>query len=230
MEVIIDKSIGQIIPGCRLGCLRVNGVTIKGTSAALTQEFMELQAKTSEAYNLDILPKLPRIVAVRNMYRKMRIDPSRHRPASEKLIRRVLQDKGLYYINSAVDVGNYCSLKFLVPFGLYDADQIDGTVSYRLAEEGTYVNTAGLEASTEGKPFLTDAQGVFGNPTADSQRTAVTLSTQNLFVVVYADEEVELAQVLDFTGDMLIRYNGGVIADKFIVQDSLAVKGESVHV
>lgn len=221
MDIIIDDSIRQILPGCRLGYTVIDSVAIKGTPAALSQEFLQLQTEIDKAYNLELLAEVPRIIAVRNMYRKLRFDPGRYRPASEALIRRVLQHKNLYYVNSAVDVNNYCSLKFLLPFGLYDADKLDGDAVYRVAAPGTYLNIAGHEASTDGKPFLADRQGAFGNPTADARRTAVTLTTRTLLSVVYPDEEVgdgELTDMLAFTADMLIRYNGGRVVHQKIVR------------
>jgi DNA/RNA-binding domain of Phe-tRNA-synthetase-like protein len=220
MDIIIDDSIRTMMADCRLGYTVIENVAIKGTPAALSQELLQLQDDIGQAYDLDLLGQVPRIVAVRNMYRKLRFDPARYRPASEALIRRVLQHKNLYYVNSAVDVNNYCSLKYLLPFGLYDADKIAGGVAYRVAPAGTYLNIAGNEVSTDGKPFLCDGQGVFGNPTSDARRTAVTLTTRSLLSVIYPDEEVdaaELADMLRFTADMLIRYNGGRIVTQTIV-------------
>lgn len=221
MNVSIDENISRLMPDCRLGLAVVEDTVIKGTPAALAQEFLQLQAEIGRAYNLEVIAKLPRIMAVRNMYRKLRFDPSRYRPASEALIRRVLQHKNLYYVNSAVDVNNYCSLKFLLPLGLYDAGSIDGDIAYVAAPPGMYLNIAGHEASTDGKPFLSDRQGVFGNPTSDSRRTAVTLTTRKLLSVIYADGEVadaELAEMVDFTAEMLVRYNGGRVSGRKIVR------------
>lgn len=223
MDVQIDESIRNVIPNCRLAYVTVHDVAVRGTPPALTQEFLQLQTAVAKAYHLDILPTMPRIAAVRTMYKKLNFDPSRYRPASEALIRRVLQNKGLYYVNSAVDVNNYCSIKFLLPFGIYDLSSIQGNVNFRLAPPGTYVNIAGKEVSTDNKPFLTDDDGPFGNPTSDAGRTAVTLGTPNLLSVIYADEEVtdrELADIADFTADMLVRYNGGKVSDKRIVHSS----------
>lgn len=219
MKLSIHDNISQVIPKGRIGYTVVKDVTVKGTPPALTQEFLELQAIVAKAFNLDVLPTMPRVAAVRSMYKKLNFDPSRYRPASEALVRRVLQKKSVYFVNSAVDVNNYCSIKFLLPFGIYDLDQIQGDIVYCLAEAGNYINIAGLETSTDGKPFLTDAEGPFGNPTSDARRTAVTLSTRNLLSVVYADEEVneaELDEILDFTSSMLVHYNGGTVAEKRI--------------
>lgn len=220
MLFTIHESIKHIIPNCRLGYIIINNANVRGTPPGLSQEFLKLQSEVAKIYNLNILPTIPRIVAVRNMYKKLDFEPSRYRPASEALVRRVLKNRGLYYVNSAVDVNNYCSIKFLLPFGLYDLDQIQGNVEYKIASEGNYVNIAGNNVSTDGKPFLTDSIGVFGNPTSDARRTAVTLNTRNFFSVVYADEEVsddELAETLDFTAEMIVRYNNGTIAAQQII-------------
>lgn len=221
MQITIDESVSQVVPNCHLGYLTISDVVVRGTPPALNQEFAKLQQEVAKVYNLEILPKLPRILAVRNMYKKLDFDPSRYRPASEALVRRVLQKKDLYYVNSAVDVNNYCSIKYLLPFGLYDLDQITGDVVYRREREGSYINIAGNEFSTENKPFLVDAGGVFGNPTSDARRTAVTLTTHNLLSVVYADESIspdELSEILDFAGNMFVFYNGGKVTGKFITQ------------
>lgn len=222
MKITIHESISHVIPNCRLGYLTINNVVVRGTPTALSQQFDKLQIEVGQAYNMDILPKLPRVLAVRNMYKKLHFDPARYRPASEALVRRVLQKKNLYYVNSAVDVNNYCSIKYLLPFGLYDLDQIVGDASYKLATEGQYTNMAGKTVSTENKPFLTDDVGVFGNPTADSRRTAVNLTTRNLLAVVYADESVstsELNDIMDFAADMFVCYNGGTVAGKYIISN-----------
>ena len=219
MQITIDESISQVIPNCRLGYLTISDVIVRGTPPALNQEFAQLQQEVAKVYNLEALPKLPRILAVRSMYKKLDFDPARYRPASEALVRRVLQKKDLYYVNSAVDVNNYCSIKYLLPFGLYDWDQIAGDVVYRREQEGSYVNIAGNVVSTGNKPFLADDEGVFGNPTSDSRRTAVTLTTRNLLAVIYADESVnnaELNGILDFAGNMFVCYNGGKVTGKYI--------------
>lgn len=222
MTIVIDDTIKQAIPNCHLGFLRIQNVQIKGTPPALVQEFLSLQTEIAKAYNLQILSSQPRIAGVRSMLKKMDCDPSRYRPASEALVRRILQNKGLHFVNSAVDVNNFCSVKFMLPFGLYDEDKIEGPVTYTLAEAGDYENIAGNVVSTDHKPFLKDQNGVFGNPTADSRRTAVTLGTKNLLSVIYADEEVteeELATILDFTGQMLVRFNGGIIVEQAITKN-----------
>lgn len=214
LKLSIDSEILAGCPDCRIGYLVLRNVAVVGSSPGLSQEFVRLQTEVAALYKIEGLTQLPAILAVRNMYKKLEFDPSRYRPASEALVRRVLQKKGVYYVNSAVDASNYCSLKYLMPFGLYDLDKVEGDVVYRRAPEGTYMNIGGNTVSTEGKPFLTDGQGVFGNPTSDSRRTAVSLTSRNLLSVVYAGSgtaQEDLRSVLEFAGEFLTRYNGGTV-------------------
>jgi DNA/RNA-binding domain of Phe-tRNA-synthetase-like protein len=64
----------------------------------------------------------------------------------------------------------------------------------------------------EDRPVLVDARGPFGNPTADSARTMITLECTSALVVVYAPAnctEARLREVLEGTADLLMRYCGG---------------------
>ncbi len=77
--------------------------------------------------------------AVRGMYRRTGLDPTKRRPSSEALLRRVRKGEALPRINSLVDVCNWCSLEFQLPYGLYDLDRIEGDVILRLGAEGESV-------------------------------------------------------------------------------------------
>ncbi len=60
-------------------------------------------------------------LAVRAMYRRVGLDPTKRRPSSEALLRRVRKGEPLPRINSLVDVCNWCSLEFQLPYGLYQS-------------------------------------------------------------------------------------------------------------
>src|SRR5690242_4960505 len=68
------------------------------------------------------------IVAVRTMYKRVGIDPTKRRPSSEALLRRVRKGEPLPRINSMVDVCNWCSFELQLPYGLYDSAHIQGDV------------------------------------------------------------------------------------------------------
>jgi DNA/RNA-binding domain of Phe-tRNA-synthetase-like protein len=130
---------------------------------------------------------IERLQPARDLYRAFRIDPTRTRPSSESLLRRVLQGKPLPRILNAVDLCNLCALKFLLSIGLYDADHVHGTVTARRGRPGeAYAGIRKEEVHLEGRPVLADEDGPFGNPTSDSLRTSVTASTRSLWLVIFA--------------------------------------------
>ena len=54
------------------------------------------------------------------MYKRVGLDPTKTRPSNEALLRRVRKDQPLPRVNSLVDVINWCSVEFQLPYGLYD--------------------------------------------------------------------------------------------------------------
>jgi DNA/RNA-binding domain of Phe-tRNA-synthetase-like protein len=150
--------------------------------------------------------------AVRAMYKQVGIDPTKRRPSSEALLRRVLKGEPLPRVNSVVDVCNWCSVECQLPYGLYDADKIDGDVVLRLGREGeSYPGIRKDDVHVAGRITLADAIGPFGNPTSDSARTMVTTATTRVLLVVFAPRRVaaeRLAQVLDVTAARMHDYAG----------------------
>ena len=151
--------------------------------------------------------------AVRTMYKKVGIDPTKTRPSSEALLRRVRKGDALPRINSAVDIVNWCSLEFQLPYGLYDAAKISGAVTIRRGHEGEkYAGIRKDDVNVGGRITVADETGAFGNPTSDSARTMVTPETTELLVVIYAPREVPRAQlerVMSATADRFALITGG---------------------
>lgn len=151
--------------------------------------------------------------AVRTMYKKVGIDPTKTRPSNEALLRRVRRGDTIPRINSAVDVVNWCSLEFQLPYGLYDASKMTGDVTLRLGHEGeSYPGIRKDAVNVAGRITVADSAGAFGNPTSDSARTMVTPAATELLVVVYAPVEVpqpQLARVAQITAERLASIVGG---------------------
>ena len=115
----------------------------------------------------------------RALYRSFGTDPTRHRPSSEALLRRVRRGEGLPRINSLVDVANLLSLQFQVPVGLYDLAKVDGEeLVIRLGREGEgYAGIGKERVNVKGRLCVADAAGACGNPSSDSARTMITTAT-----------------------------------------------------
>jgi DNA/RNA-binding domain of Phe-tRNA-synthetase-like protein len=152
-------------------------------------------------------------IAVRTMYKRVGLDPTKTRPSNEALLRRVRKGQSLPRVNSLVDVINWCSVEFQLPYGLYDRKQIRGGVVLRLGREGE--EYSGIRKDTVhvgGRITLVDDVGPFGNPTSDSARTMVTTATTEAMVVVFVPLDVtplRLAAVLDTTATRMADIAGG---------------------
>ncbi|HSK10017.1 MAG TPA: phenylalanine--tRNA ligase beta subunit-related protein [Vicinamibacterales bacterium] len=151
--------------------------------------------------------------AVRAMYRKVGLDPTRRRPSSEALLRRVLKGDPLPRVNTLVDIGNWCSVECQLPYGVYDLDRVEGPVSLRLGEEGEEYQGIRRDAvHVGGRLVVADALGAFGNPTADSARTMVTPATARSLIVIFAPAGLpppSLGRALALTAARVLAYAKG---------------------
>lgn len=155
----------------------------------------------------------PHLAATRSMYRRLGIDPTKTRPSSEALLRRVKKGEPLPRINTLVDICNWCSAEFQLPYGLYDRDQIRGDVQLRAGRQGEeYRGIRKDVVHLHGRPTLVDDEGPFGNPTSDSARTMVTTSTTRALLVVFAPKAMtrgNLERIIDATAERALRYAHG---------------------
>jgi DNA/RNA-binding domain of Phe-tRNA-synthetase-like protein len=158
--------------------------------------------------------------AVRTMYKRIGLDPTKTRPSNEALLRRVRKGDPLPRVNSLVDIINWCSVEFQLPYGLYDRQHIRGPITLRLGHDGE--EYAGIRKDTvhvAGRMTLADDDGPFGNPTSDSARTMVTPLTRDALVVVFAPASIErgrLAMVLDTTAARMQDIAGGNESNRMI--------------
>jgi DNA/RNA-binding domain of Phe-tRNA-synthetase-like protein len=202
----------------RPGILWLEGATVVGHDARLDGALAAAEAAVREDFRLK--PDATdgggvRLQAeeVRTMYKRVGLDPTKRRPSSEALLRRVRKGDPLPRINSMVDVCNWCSLEFQLPYGLYDTAAIDGDVVLRLGREGeSYAGIRKDDVHVGGRITLADGLGPFGNPTSDSARTMVTPATTSALLVVFAPHELDTARlrhVLDVTAARMHEFTGG---------------------
>jgi DNA/RNA-binding domain of Phe-tRNA-synthetase-like protein len=147
----------------------------------------------------------------RALYRRFGIDPTRVRPSSEALLRRVKKGEPLPRINSLVDVANALSVQLQVPVGLYDLGKVRGDeLVVRLGAEGESYNGIGKErVNVAGRICVADAEGPCGNPTSDSARTMITTDTERaawIYFLSVSDETIDrTAELIAVFGRGLVR-------------------------
>jgi len=151
------------------------------------EEFLlEAEERVRREFSLEKLKDYPRVRALRDFYWRLGIDPTKQRPSSEALVRRVLRGRKVPRINCIVDVGNAVSMVTLVPIGIYDLDKLCPPLRLRFAKEGEVFKPIGgsLEKLSRGQIVLADARRVVHVfPHRDCDETKVTGETRNVFVV-----------------------------------------------
>lgn len=205
----------------RLGVLALEDVSVREADAALAAEIEAYGGELRRLHGDGKSGDVPGAADARTLYKALGLDPTKTRPSSEALLRRVLRGESLYRINTLVDAMNLCSLRSQLPFGLYDMGRIEPPVVLRKGAPGeSYEGIRKAAVNVDGRPVLADARGAFGNPTSDSARTMVTLGTRAALVTVYAPAsygESRLARVLEETEATLTRYCGGRGTDRRVV-------------
>ena len=186
MQLTIDGVFPRLAMETHIGILDYK-VAVHSAPPALVSALedgaeIRMQELLGEAASSD-----PVIDRIRAAFKTLGKDPSRYRPSSEAITRRILAGKPLYRVNNIVDCGNLVSLMTGVPVGCYDAAWLKGdTLTLRVGSPGEKYEGIGRgEINLECLPVLADETGAFGTPFSDSARTAITDTTRDLKLVLY---------------------------------------------
>jgi DNA/RNA-binding domain of Phe-tRNA-synthetase-like protein len=209
MKIIVSQEIETICPGFVGACVEAEVVNTP-YSEGLWQEIHALGEQLRSSLTTESLKKLSGIAATRRVYKACGKDPSRYRPASEALIRRMLQGKELYQIDTLVDLINLTSIKFGYSIGGFDANKFVGdTLTLGIGKTGEpYEGIGRGMLNIEGLPVYRDAVGGVGTPTSDNERTKITLSTTRLCVLIngYDGNETQVRANADYILHLLRYY------------------------
>jgi DNA/RNA-binding domain of Phe-tRNA-synthetase-like protein len=198
----------------RLGILEMTSVRVVESPVELREMLAGLASDVSVRHKDAALGELETVRKIRAIFHRSGLDPTRYRPSSESLLRRAVKGKGLYLINSIVDLINYFSLKTLWPMGLYDADQIVPPMEWRSGNDGeSYEGIGRDKLNLAHFPLLVDAVGPFGSPISDSMRTRVTERCSHILWITFAPQGTPIP--LEDFAEVMKRFNhGDVVVSK----------------
>ena len=189
-----------------LACIQAR-VAVEKKSTPLGQA-LRLEAEL-RVESLDEAPvsEVPAIAAARRAFKALGKDPSRYRVSTEALMRRLAQGKALYRINTVVDINNLVSLHTGLSAGTYRVEALRPPLVLRKGGAGEAEAIGRGPFNLESLPVLADAQGPFGSPTSDSERSMITLDAEEVLMVLYAfGNDSGLPRALDFAVDCLTSY------------------------
>ena len=212
MNIIVSEEIEKVCPGF-VGAAVEADVVNSEYNAELWAEINALGEKYKAEYTTETVKTISGLEATRRVYRACGKDPSRYRPAAEALIRRMLQGKELYQIDTLVDLINLASIAFGYSIGGFDADKFVGdTLTLGIGREGEpYEGIGRGMLNIAGLPVYRDAEGGVGTPTSDNERTKIELSTRHVLVLVngYDGNEAQVKANAEYIIRLFEKYAQG---------------------
>ena len=209
MKVIVSQEIERACPAFVGACVEAQVVNTP-YNEALWQEIEAMGERFRQELTTESLKDMTSIAATRRVYKACGKDPSRYRPASEALIRRMLQGKQLYQRDTLVDLVNLASIAYGYSIGGFDADRFVGdTLTLGIGREGEpYEGIGRGMINIHGLPVYRDAEGGVGTPTSDHERTKMTIDTRHLVVLIngYDGDEQRVRRNAEYIQELLRKY------------------------
>lgn len=204
------------LPGVKLGAMEADGIEATPASIHLAALLDAASERVRREFSLESLSEEENTRAVRAMFREWGMDPSKYRPSSEALRRRVVQGKGLYRVSNVVDIGNLGSIETGLPYGCYDRARLRPPIEFRHGAPGERYEGIGKQTwHLERRPVLADSDGPFGSPISDSTRSMITEAAHEVLIVLYtpaAVPDASLESAMGKLGERLAQFAGATTA------------------
>ena len=217
MNIIVSQEIETVCPRF-VGAAVEAQVVNTPYCAELWEEIHQWEEHFRQELTTESLKEQSGIAATRRVYKACGKDPSRYRPASEQLIRRMLQGKELYQIDTLVDLVNLASIVYGYSIGGFDADKMVGdTLTLGIGREGEPYEGIGRGLLNIARlPVYRDAEGGVGTPTSDNERTKMTMATTHLLVLIngYDGDRERVTSNARFIQELIRKYcqsDGGTV-------------------
>ena len=149
----------------------------------------ELRVETLSAH--------PVIAGLRRLFKAAGCDPTRYRPSSEALVRRLLKGEAMPVISPLVDLNNCLSATLLVPCCVMAEGTVQTPYVFRAGRPGENYESLRGPFNLEGKPLLVDAHGPCDVPITGNTRVKVTPETTRAWLVAYLPADALAPEAAD---------------------------------
>lgn len=150
----------------------------------------ETVRRVREVRVLGELSSEPTVAALRKLFRAAGSDPTRYRPSSEALLRRILKGEDLPAIHPLVDLNNCLSALLAVPCCVMAEGTTEPPYVLRAGGEGEAYESLRGPFKLQGRPLLVDALGPCDTPITGNVRVKVEEGTRRAWLVAYLPAEV----------------------------------------
>lgn len=202
-------------PGWSLAWARLTAERVDAD--ALAELRAEVAERVGERFEKPAdLSSDPTVAALRRLFRDAGCDPTRYRPSSEALARRLVKGDAMPAIHPLVDLGNCLSAELLVPCCVMVEGTFGDQLTMRAGREGEHYESLRGPFNLEGKPLLADQNGPVDTPITGNAKVKVRDETTRAWLVAYLPEGVaevsEAHAVLEGMGSKV-----GVGVELFVV-------------
>jgi len=187
MEVVISDEVRKAYGDLRLAFVEILGMRIGIGSEEVTGLLRETSERISKSVSLEAVKDRADFRAYRDFFWRLGVDPTKTRPASEALVRRVLKGSPIPRINDFVDAYNVASIETGVPIAAFDLSMIDDDVTLRFSLAGESFLGIGMPSGKElGQGILVMSSGedlIAIYPYRDAEESRITLETSDAVLI-----------------------------------------------
>lgn len=133
MRYVVAPEVWHSYPDLKTGLVMAAGVRNGDASPGVEALLADAEASLKAEVVPEALSQHPHVAAWRRAYSAFGVTPSQYRNAAEAVARHVLRRGSAPRVNAAVDLGNACSLRCLLPVAVWDVDSVDGDMIIRFA-------------------------------------------------------------------------------------------------
>lgn len=230
MKFKIEKTIFEKWPQVKIGVVIALGLDNTKGKDKTVGLLREEEKKIEKEFRDKDIGSQPFVSCWREAYRNFGASPKKYPSLIESLLRRVAGGGRLPDINPLVNLYNFLSLRYLLPFGGEDLDKIRGNVELCFAkgdEKGKYVGGDKEETALPGEVIYKDQVGFIYRRWnwREADRTKFTPKTENAILVVEAlppAEERQLKDAVEELAELVKKFLGGKV-EVFILDKDKAL-------
>lgn len=150
----------------------------------------------------------PTVAALRGLFRGAGCDPTRYRPASEALLRRIVKGGELPAIQPLVDLNNCLSAELAVPCCVMAEGSFRAPLVWRAGTAGESYESLRGPFNLEGKPVLFDPDGPLDSPITGNVRVKLETATTAAWLVAYMPDSELTVEAAGMALDRLTEGTG----------------------
>jgi DNA/RNA-binding domain of Phe-tRNA-synthetase-like protein len=192
LPLVIDEVLQKTFPGLQVLELKIENLHVKEKDSSLEAFKPQIQRKARESFtSLELIRDHTVFRAYRDFFWRVGIDPTKTRPASEALTRRILAGKDLPTINTLVDAYNLASVESFIAIAAFDLDFLSSQDLFmRTALKGESFRGIGMDAEIElkGIEVVIEDKGskklIAVYPYRDSDESKVSLLTKSALLMM----------------------------------------------